>query len=784
MKVLANVVISAILIFFVSGCSDSHNATSPATQNPSVRGVVMTDGENGGVMRVLSKSGTIIGEESVYKLGGFQMKADGDLPGEFLIEVDLRFDEIDCTYSYEAAGPEPDKIFYVGPISTLIHKYHVKHPEKSLNAIREEVLLFFGIDPNHSNYRINCIKALFSVKNFMDQAFNYGGFDLYINYLLDELSSGKGPYCFGVVTEDPEASLFESLMSDLNENLESAAMDYATGWVLDMIGGGNGDNPQVDIEALLAQELQMLNQIEAQITELEKELKAAVAEIEDKIDQSTYNTAVTVIASQVGEIEAKYEQLSYYATLQPDKKNEEDIANLGIQIKDSIPVAFQTIKDVIHGNAGSEGLFSLWSRIAFKNVSNVADYVPVISNQFSYYFGLQLKAINLMVEVYHAEDPANIQMATTYFRNWINNLRDELDLFNSFNPVSELATSTEFPVVNTVGGLYAWPTISSTLSWGNKVIVTDGGWYYKPTEDPNIRIFSIDSETLQERFEYTLFNEAYRATAVDGTYLYVLYHLENDNYRLYQTPMSGSEENWTHSDFTLTYGCLKMMVDEHGIFILGGNEDDGFYLNIRNQATLDHVKTVQVGGSSGGTLASVSMALEGDYAYILTQTEKKLSSFNLNSLEIEGTLVLNGPVSDFSNMVARDNTLCISSDYFDVWLVDISDKSDLKITQTVNFQPDDDPHKYNDFYPVNVNFAGNFIYVVGFEVWGDSTMYVVYNNPYNLDGPLIRKNMVGLSYLMNWEPVLMDGENAFYLASDSNTLQLWKKHVVVDIPLY
>lgn len=747
----------------------------PPVDTTDLKGVVMTDGEHDGFVRLLSTSDTLIGEESVYRLGGFFYKSDVLLPKSFLIEASITFGEMELDYYYEVSDLGPDEIIYIGPISTLIHKYHLKHPEKSLNDVRGEVLIFLSIDPGHSDYTIAMNRGKFSITNFMNSALAHGGFDSFIDFLVDDLSVGGGPHDFGDYEEDPEASIFESLIGELNENLESSAIDYATGWVFDMIGGGNGDNPEADIEKLLELQLEMLKDIKTELDQIEEELKEAVNEIISAVDKSTYNTAVTVIADEVGTIEAKYQNIVYYAALDPDTKYESDIELLSRQIKDEIPNSFMTIRDVLEGRAGAESLFSLWSRIAFKDASDISEYVAMISSQFSYYFALQLKAINLMVEVYHAEDPANVGMAASCFNDWLNNLRDELDLFNTFNPISELATSTTFPTINTVDDWFAWPDISSMFLVGDRIVVTDGGWVQAPTEDPNIEIYSVDSMTLQDRHKYSQISLSYRATAVDDTNLYLLYHLQNNNYRLYKSEVDASEEDWTYSDFTLEHGCLQMAANSQWIFILGGDRD-GFYLNIRDKATLAHHKTVQLTGSSGYSSQSVAMTSDGDYAYFLFSNGNKLLSVDLKTLEILDTINFGSTISDFPNMIVRDDILCVSTAYHDVFFVDTSDKADLNLFKTIEF----DPNQADQCSPLNVNFAGNFTYAAGAMPW---VIYVVYDNPRNLTGPMFKENMSAQS-LLNWQPLLMNGEDELYILGNSNTLQLWKKHVVVDIPLY
>jgi len=238
------IVVSVVLalIFLLSSCVKP----VPPVETTDLRGVVMTDGKNDGVVRLLSTSDSLIGEESVYRLGGFFYESAVLLPKSFLIEASITFGEMELDYYCEVSDLEPDEIVYIGPISTLIHKYHLIYPEKSLKAIRDEVLIFLSIDPGQSDYTISMNRKRFSIANFMNSALAHGGFDSFIDFLIDDLSIGGGPHDFGDFEEDPGASIFESLMGELNENLESAAIDYATGWIFDMIGGGNGDNPEAD----------------------------------------------------------------------------------------------------------------------------------------------------------------------------------------------------------------------------------------------------------------------------------------------------------------------------------------------------------------------------------------------------------------------------------------------------------------------------------------------------------------------------------------------------------
>ena len=67
----------------------------PPVDTTDLKGVVMTDGEHDGFVRLLSTSDTLIGEESVYRLGGFFYKSDVLLPKSFLIEASITFGEME-----------------------------------------------------------------------------------------------------------------------------------------------------------------------------------------------------------------------------------------------------------------------------------------------------------------------------------------------------------------------------------------------------------------------------------------------------------------------------------------------------------------------------------------------------------------------------------------------------------------------------------------------------------------------------------------------------------------
>lgn len=760
MKKVGCVLLPVILIAILAGCGgNGKSATSPA----KLSGVAKTDGTHHGYARIISNSGKLIGEAAVYKGGGFVFRPETALPDNYVVIVDLIFGEMNCTYAYEAKHSRAGQILYVGPVSTLIYKYHLKQPGKSLNAIRSEVLKFLNINPAHSDYRISVNPAHFSVDKFMASAAGFGGFDTYIDFLVDELLSGKGPRSFGALNENPEETVFEGLIGNLQKNLESQAADYAAGWVFNMIGGGNGGNPDAEIENLLRQQAILLSKMETQITALGQALTNAVNNIQDKIDKSAYTTAVEILSNQVAEIEAKSEQLAYYSTLQPNASNKADIKNLSIEIKDRIPVAFTTIRDTLKGTAGAEGLLSLWSRIKFKDPTEMSDYVSGISSQFSYYFGIQLHALNLMIEAYHAEDPRNIGMAKNYYTGWMQDLKDELAMFDSANPVSELSASITLPT----------GTISS-ISIGNNTVYVLGD---------TKSVFALDPETLKQTGQFNSNgNNLSRAFTTDDSFLYYLQWPDGADffnltyYSLYRAKLGDLSTIDAKTNVTAgQYALLAQLLagDQRLLFLEGRTTWPDYYLEIFNKTTFEHIADIHIGtGTACMALADKNHAL----IYFSSDDGKSyLKSLDINSLQFLDTLSIGIEIVELQSMIIKDSKAGIAGGENEVWIVDISDLSNLKVLKKYALPP--------DFNAQKINFKENLLYVDGYM---QSTQtpgnIVIYDNPF-ASGLMYKENFPIDPKTLDFDPLVMYNDKYMYTSS-SNTVHKWRKHVVADLSKY
>jgi hypothetical protein len=761
MKKACSVLLIVVLSGLLTCCGgDGKTGTSPAK---ILSGVAKTDGVHYSHARIVSNSGKLIGEVAIYKSGGFVFRSETVLPDNLAVMVDLVFGELNCTYAYEAKRSNAGQILYIGPVSTLMYKYHLMKPGKSLNTIRSEVLKFLSIKPEHSDYRISINPALFSIEQFMASAVGFGGFDAYIDFLVDELVSGKGPYFFGAISENPDEAIFEGLIGNLQKNLESQATNYAAGWVFNMIGGGNGGNPNAEIETLLRQQAILLSKMETQIISLGQALTNAVNTIEDKIDKSAYTTAVEVLTNQVAEIEAKSEQLAYYATLPPDVSNKEDIRNLSIQIKDRIPVAFTTIRDTLKGTAGAEGLLSLWSRINFKRPGDMPDYVSAISSQFSYYFGIQLHALNLMIEAYHAEDPSNIGMAKNYYNGWIQDLKDELALFESMNPVSELSASITLPA----GSI-------TSLSLGNTALYALGD---------KKNVFALDPETLELTGQFNSpGNNLSRAFTTDDTSLYYLQWPDGADfftvtyYSLYRSRLSNlSAIDSKTSVAAAPYSLIAQLLagDQRLLFLEGRTTSPDYYLEIFNKTTLEHITDIHIG------TGTVCMALaDKSHALIYVSSDdgnSYLKSLDISSLQFLDTLPIGIELVELQSILVKDTKAAIAGGEQEVWIVDISDLSVLKVLKKYALPP--------DFNAQRMTFTDKLLYVDGYmQSTQTPRTIVMYDNPF-ASGLMYKDNFGIDETFLFADPLIMYKDKYIYTIA-LNTVYKWQKRVVVDLSNY
>jgi hypothetical protein len=224
-------------------------------------------------------------------------------------------------------------------------------------------------------------------------------------------------------TED----IFKFVLNGLKDAAVGKIKEVATGWIMDLLGMGPGPDPLDEIKRQLEQQAAELKKIQGKIDDLNTAMSKAFKEILDVVEKGQYDSAVRGLNPAIAKITSRYDRLVLLAkTANPDPAKKETIKQLADDIISEIPEAFDAIHATLIGTAaGDENVLDFWARLSFKNTISIDAYEQKINAQFMYYYGLQVKALMLIMEAYHF-DKKDTAMAQHYFNLWAGKMNEEI----------------------------------------------------------------------------------------------------------------------------------------------------------------------------------------------------------------------------------------------------------------------------------------------------------------------------------------------------------------------
>lgn len=225
-------------------------------------------------------------------------------------------------------------------------------------------------------------------------------------------------------TED----IFDSVLKSLMGAVTGKIKDAATGWIMDLIGmGSSGPDQLAEIKKQLEQQAAELKKIQDKIENLNSTMLKAFSEILDVVEKGQYDSAVRILNPSISKITSRYDRLVLLTkNPNPDPSRKSTTMQLAADIIREVPDAFDAIHATLVGTAaGEENLLDFWARLSFKNTNSIDAHEQKINAQFMYFYGLQVKALLLIIEAHHT-DPKDIDMATHYFNLWIGRMNEEI----------------------------------------------------------------------------------------------------------------------------------------------------------------------------------------------------------------------------------------------------------------------------------------------------------------------------------------------------------------------
>lgn len=255
---------------------------------------------------------------------------------------------------------------------------------------------------------------------------------------LQKAQPGNRPLLMG----DKDTDIFQSILGDLKDAVLGKIKKKATGWIMNLVGLGPGPEPKDEVKEALEKQFQELKVIEGKIDALSAALNTAVEVIKTEIDGSKYYTAVQGLNTSAANIDAAFERLKMAAQLEAGTGKKSELDELAAYIRNNIPNAFIAIKNNLLSTAsGGENMTSLGTRVAFKASKSVNEYAAMAHTQFMYYYGLQLKALMLIIEAYHYNDSSD--MASKYYNSYVGQMNDEVKIYMGYAPKTVLQNTLQ-----------------------------------------------------------------------------------------------------------------------------------------------------------------------------------------------------------------------------------------------------------------------------------------------------------------------------------------------------
>lgn len=418
--------ILSIFALVLSGCSSNSSELS----NRRLSGIAVLEAPIiGATVIIEDKTGKIIYSEAneTYTTGSFLLDVPFDLPADFNIVVEggqigVNGPPMQDTLRLEVKNHNHENyaFYLVDPISTLVATYRKKFPDKTyddaVTAVWDLMSLPAAADKINDVYYLG---RHFSRQAFMREANIRGGLNVYINNLVSQIGSTTHEKpCFAMQCE---GVVVKGAAGFVAGAVAKGALGYvgaeAAGYVMREGFGYDKEEPnrQGEIINMLQKQENMLNNVLSEIKNLDFELKQATDRISAELAQSEYNLKAGNLINIRAFIDIAYESLHNITLTNPKEAGFKDQINelsKRLSQRDLATELKQVQYTLLSDAPGEKGLFDIWGDIQH-NRGYYTDVYPDLAVQMNYWFDIQVKLLNLLMEYYHFTYPDNKQMPAT-----------------------------------------------------------------------------------------------------------------------------------------------------------------------------------------------------------------------------------------------------------------------------------------------------------------------------------------------------------------------------------
>jgi len=406
-----------VAVWALTACSSNHS-------DSKVAGMAVLDAPIvGATVTIASVDGKTLYSESneTYTNGSFLLSYPDKLPDDYDIVVTggtigQGGPAMTETLRTEVRNHNHTRygFYLVDPVSTLVAAYHQARPELT-NAVAVTAVWRFLQLPDTAD-AINDIHFLekhFHSGVFMAAAREAGGLQAFNQQLVGQIDNPTAEAacfaedCDGMLTGAATfiaGAVAEGALGYVGAEAAGYVMKEAFGW------GKEPPNRQGEIIDMLSKQQEMLHDI---ISEL-SDLKAQLDGITKQLNNMEYNLKKSTLTSIIAFANEAYEQLYIIAATNPAEKDYADmVSHLADRLeKRDLETDLATLHDtlVTDPTTHARGLLDIWGDIQHERGFSTNVY-PELASHASYWYDVQVKLLNLLVEYLHYKYPQNTVLA-------------------------------------------------------------------------------------------------------------------------------------------------------------------------------------------------------------------------------------------------------------------------------------------------------------------------------------------------------------------------------------
>jgi hypothetical protein len=417
------------IIFFVallavatlSGCGSDNNSGESSSRVAGM--AVLDEPVVGATVTVTTVEGKELYSESneTYTNGSFLLSYPGKLPDDYNIVVTggtigQGGPPMTETLRTEVRDHNHDRygFYLVDPLSTLVAAYHQARPNLSYDEAVDAVWWYLQLSATVDAINdIHFLEEHFHSGVFMAAAREAGGLQAFNEYLVAQIDdpTAEAP-CF---TEDCSelptgaatfiaGAVAEGALGYIGGEAAGYVMKEAFGW------GEEPPNRQAEIIDMLSQQKEMLNNIISELGDLKDQLQ----DITVQLNNMEYNLKKSTLTSIIAFANEAYEQLYIIAATNPAEKDYKDmVSHLAERLaKRDLETDLATLHDtlVTDPTTHARGLLDIWGELQHAR-GYFVDVYPELASHATYWYDVQVKLLNLLVEHLHYKYPTNTTLA-------------------------------------------------------------------------------------------------------------------------------------------------------------------------------------------------------------------------------------------------------------------------------------------------------------------------------------------------------------------------------------